>query len=87
MVEKETGLRFLTGKNTAGRSGCARTARTSLRKWLQPWIPSSDCLCLRAHQQCRSLPLCPADEDVDGLVKEIEEEKAAAQPQRPAQQQ
>ncbi|KAI7844186.1 hypothetical protein COHA_002321 [Chlorella ohadii] len=27
------------------------------------------------------------DEDVDGLVKEIEEEKAAAQPQRPAQQQ
>jgi len=28
-----------------------------------------------------------ADEDVDGLVKEIEEEKAAAQPQRPAQQQ
>lgn len=26
-----------------------------------------------------------ADEEVDGLVKEIEEEKAAAQPQRPAQ--
>lgn len=28
-----------------------------------------------------------ADDEVDSLVKEIEEEKAAAQPQRPAQQQ
>lgn len=32
-------------------------------------------------------PPSPADDEVDSLVKEIEEEKAAAQPQRPAQQQ
>jgi hypothetical protein len=54
-------------------------------------LTSSCCPCLTVlpcSLPCPgSLPCPAADEEVDALVKEIEEEKAAAAPQRPAVQQ
>ena len=99
VVEKEGALRFLTGAHACvwvgGRagewaSGRGDRSRRRIGRQGTAWLCRT-LLPTGAHACCTTppaaLPCPPADEEVDALVKEIEEEKAAAAPQRPAAQQ
>jgi hypothetical protein len=101
VVEKEGGLRFLAGESGVAAGGACRGRRQAGRRaglracGLSPkqgeqcwsWAshatrpPPVPAVRLRMHM---CVCVC-ADDEVDALVKELEEEKAAAAPQRPAQ--
>ena len=76
----------MTEARVGGGRGCLAALA---RRWRGQRVHA--CMLLLTNPRCACpCPSCPcptADEEVDALVKEIEEEKAAAAPQRPAAQQ